>query len=339
MNVVQVVRKALLGCDAILPGSTASALWASDELLDLATQANDDLNLRLRLIRKKYGLVTLDTTSSAFTRDGETYTPSSSLAPASGATSLSLPPDFGEIAKILCTNVTTVRFKRAEFESQYWVENEQAALEEDGTFLSAGTSRGRTYFFDVTDARTLVWTPPLDQSLNLSLSYVPMKRPLYYSNTGTIDVQNGSLIVRGTGTQWMSDGVYAEDSGHACELIVGISSLTSSSIRLDRDYPRVARLGSDLQLELVRAYPNATATGQSFILAMVPTLPRVYHRWIAELMSAFMLRKVNPDLADKYAGMVMKRFDDVIRPTASVRQSQESNVTDDDEAFGGLAQD
>jgi len=338
MNVVQILRKARLGCDAILPGGTASSLWATDELIDLTTQANDELNMRLRLVRKKWGLVTLNIDSADIVRDGETYVPSDELATLAGATEVRLPPDFAEMSKILCTNLTSMRFQPAEFESQYWVEAEQGSREEDGTFLNSGTGFGATYFYDLVAERTLALTPPLADALDLSISYVPMKRPLYYSTTGTISVTNGSVVVNGDGTTWSSDNVFAEDDHQGCELIVGISSLSSTSVRLDKDYPRVARIGSNAQLELVSAYPGVTATAQTFIVAMVPTLPRVYHRWIAELTSAFMLRKVNPELADKYAISLLGRFDTTIQPTAGARQSQESLVTDDDESFGGLSE-
>jgi len=313
-------------------------LWANDELVDLVTQANDELNMKLRLVRKKWGLVTVTTASADFTREGETYSPATSLAPAAGATTVALPPDFSEVSRILCTNVTSVRFKPAEFESQYWIESEQGAREDDGTVLSAGSGVGDTYFYDLIAERTLAITPPLAQALSLSLSYVPMKRPLYYSNTGTVTLTAGSVVVAGLNTTWLSDSVYAEADHQGCELIVGVSSLSATTVRLDKDYPRVARIGSNAQLELVTAYDGATAAAQTFIVAMVPTLPRVYHRWIAELTSAFMLRKVNPDLADKYAASLLGRFETTIRPTAGVRQSQESPVTDDDEDFGGLSE-
>src|SRR6266853_4009593 len=126
-NLVQLIRKARLGCDAILPGGQASSLWQDDELVDLADEANEYLELALRLKMKKWGVQSLTSTSPPFTREGETYTPSTSLVVPSGATSLLLPPDLGEIVRIMVTSDTTARFVPAQFESQYWIELSQGS--------------------------------------------------------------------------------------------------------------------------------------------------------------------------------------------------------------------
>jgi hypothetical protein len=72
-------------------------------------------------------------------------------------------------------------------------------------------------------------------------------------------------------------------------------------------------------------------------MAMTPTLPRVYHRWIARLTAVLMLSKINPDLSDRYSKQVMERFTGSIAPTANRRQIQESPVTDAESLMGGIA--
>jgi len=58
-------------------------------------------------------------------------------------------------------------------------------------------------------------------------------------------------------------------------------------------------------------------------------LPVDVHRWLAGYTSALMLKKINPEVAQKYGADLLTRFEESIQPTAARRQSQESNVTED----------
>jgi len=287
---------------------------------------------------KKWGIQTLTSTSSAFTREGETYTPSTSLVTTSGQTTLSLPPDLGEIVRILCTSDTSVRFAPAQFESQYWIDLEQGARNTDGTFPAGTSSQGFTYHYDVIAERTLAITPPLVADLDLSIDYTPMKRPLYYTNTGTVTIAQSGTTIIGTGTAFVTDGVFAANAGQRAEIITGLSTLASTSLRLDRDYPTVATITSDTAATLNVAWTPATVTDSTFIIAMAPMAPRVYHRWIARLAAVYMLSKVNPELSDKYARQVMEKLSNTVAPTANRRQIQESPITDAEASFGGLSE-
>jgi hypothetical protein len=299
--------------------------------------ANETLELHLRLKMKKWGLQTVTSDTAAYTREGETYTPTTSLVTTSGQTTLSLPPDLSEIVRILCTSDTSVRFAPAQFESQYWIDLEQGARNTDGTFPAGTSSQGFTYHYDVIAERTLAITPPLVADLDLSIDYMPMKRPLFYTNTGTVTIAAAQTGIIGTGTAFVADGVFAANAGQRAEIMTGISTLASTSIRLDRDYPTVATITSATAATL-NVNQTTTVTDSSFIIAMVPMAPRSYHRWIARLTAVYMLSKVNPELSDKYAKQVMEKLVTTIAPTASRRQIQESPITDAEASFGGLSE-
>lgn len=337
MNLVQIIRKARLGCDAILPGGQASSLWQDDELVDLTDEANEYLELQLRLKMKKWGVQSITTATADFTREGETYSPASQLVLPSGATTMSLPPDLGEIVRIICTSDTTARFVPASFESQYWIEMSQGALNQDGTFTAGADTTGQTYYYDVIAERTLAITPPLPVSITVALDYTPMKQPLFWSNTGTVSITQGTKTLTGVGTTWLTDGIFTGTSSQKAELLAGVSTLADNSIRLDRNFPVVASITSDTSAQMQLNWAPATLAGSTFIMAMVPTLPRVYHRWIARMTAVLMLSKINADLSDKYSKAVLERFVTAISPTANRRQIQESPVTDAESLMGGIA--
>lgn len=355
MNLIQLIRKARLGVDAILPSGQVSKLWQDDEIVDLVEQASNEINLRLRLARKKWGIQTMSAipqtsseissagatsiVSTPVTVDGETYNPAVSLATVAGQIRVLLPPDFGEMVKIQSPDQTTMRFIKAEYESEYWTELEQSARNTDGTFMSLNSVYGLTMYYDIIDNRTLVLCPPCPTSFSMIIDYIPMKRPLRYSGPSTVLLTQGSTaVVADTGT-WVSDNIYSELSNQKAELVwypIGTTvTSVNTALRLDQDYPRVASITDDAHATLVLPWPLTTGH-YPCVMAMCPTMPRVYHQWIAELTSTFMLRKVSPEISDKYAAAVVGRFDTTVRPTAGSRSSQMSQITDDETMMGGL---
>jgi len=332
MNLAQIAKKSRLGVDAILPGGTVSGQWGDEEMVDLITSAYEEVWRRYRLARKKWGLLTLKQSDAAFTRDGETYTPTTALQITSSSNRITLPPDFGELTRILCLDDRSVRFIPADMEGYHFIDSEQGGYDDLNSVLTSAMG-GLNLYYDIIAARTLIFTPPVATSLNLQLDYVPLKRPLYYTAAGTIS-QTGTALT-GTGTTWVTDGLVTEDTGNAAELITlpgAFTTLGAATVRLDRDYPRVAALTADTTATMVAS--ATIAGGTNYIMAMAPALPRDVHRWLAEYVSALMLKKINPELAEKYGADLLTRFDESVRPTAGRRQGQESPVTEDAEEFG-----
>lgn len=367
MNLAQLVRKARLGVDGIFPSGQVSSLWKEDEMVDLVDQSNNDINTKLRLAGKKWmvqsmGAITpplgtatgagIDVVTTPITRDGETYDPTTNLALQAGQTRALLPPDFGEMVKIETINQTTSRWVKGDYESEYWTDLEQNARNTDGSFVTINSAFGQTMYYDILDRRTLATCPPVPATMQIQIDYIPMKRPLRYSTPGssgsgigTVTLTNGSTAVVGNGTTWITDNIYTEASNQFAELVwfpVGTAipaanaGALSVAVRLDFDYPRVQSLQSDTLATLVSPWTLATGNYPA-IMAMAPTTPRIYHQWIAELTTTFMLRKVNPDVSDKYAQAVLGRFDTIIRPSAGRRSGQTSTITDDETLMGGLA--
>jgi hypothetical protein len=315
-------------------------MWGDDETLDILNEAYDEIFLRFRMARKKWGLQVVNQSDAAFTRDGETYTPSTSLL-VSGAGNvaprISLPPDFGEMVRVLCTSNRTVRFLPADMESFHWVDMEQGSFSTSGSSVLPSTPDGLTFYWDVIDQRTMLVIPPTTQSFNISIEYIPMKRPMYYTAVGTVSVATGSPTVTGISTTFQASNIFSESTNQACELILGTNIAQDSTgiVALSKDFPRVTSVDSDTQFTLkMNATASMNGANQQYILAMAPALPRIYHRWITRLASALMLTKVSPQLADQYSTAVYKRFEEFVQPTAHVRQSQESRVTEDSEEMG-----
>lgn len=337
MNLAQLMRRSRQGVDAILPGGYASAQWSDEELVDLTNEAYEHMQRDFRLVHRKWGLVTLNTSSTAFTREGETYTPSTALVLGTTTPKVSLPPDFAEMVRVTCTSNRNVRFFPATMEMDHWIDAEQSGYG-DNTVPVSATPSGLTFFYDIIEARTLFITPPTSGSFNLEIDYIPMKRPLYYTKTGTVAITNASATITGTSTLFNTDNIFTEDSNQRAEIIVGVSDPQSNLIRVDKDYPRVATITSDTAATLKSVWPGTSITVAPFILVMVPTFPREYHRWMSRLTSSLMLSKVNPEISEKYFGKFLKEFREQISSTIRRRTSQNSMVVEDAEEFslGGL---
>lgn len=334
MNVIQIARRARQGVDAILPGGYGASQWTTEELIDLTNEAYEWMQREFRLVHRKYGLTTINTSTPAYTRDGETYTPSTALVMSSTTPKLSLPPDFAELVRITCTNNRSIRFFPASLESDHWIDREQGSFTDSMNSLPSVDGQGLVFYYDIIDSRTLYLMPPFGSgNLNLEIDYIPMKRPLFYSIDGTVTVTNGLATIAGVGTRWSLDSVFTEAEGQAAELIIGISDPESEQIRVDRDYPKVTSITSDTAATLKSLYAAPTATDSPFIMAMAPTLPREYHRWHSRLVSALMLSKVNPDVADKFYSRYQMQFKEQINPAIRRRQSQSSPVVEDAEEF------
>lgn len=332
MNLVQLIRRSRQGVDALLPMSGASSMWPDEEMVDLVNEAYESTLRRFRLVHGKWGLTTLNVDSTPFTREGETYTPSSSLVISSTQQKLLLPPDFAELIRIKCTNDRSVRVLPAQAETYHWLDLEQSGYDDLNQPL-ASQPRGMVFYYDIVDQRTLFLTPPVSGTYNLEIDYVPMKRPLYYSNSGEITVTSLTTTINGANTKWLDDNIYTATSGQSAELIVGTSDPQSNLIRVDKDYPVVASITSNTGATLANVWGTASVISTPAILTMAPVLPREYHRWIARITSSLMLSKVNPELADKYVARFMNQFSENIAPTIKRRQSQDSRVVEDAEEF------
>lgn len=333
MNVVQLMRRARQGVDAILPGGYASSQWTDEEVLDLVNEAYEGMLREFRLTHRKWGLTTLNTSSAAFTREGETYTPSTSLQLQSNTTTLTLPPDFAELIRVLCTDNRSVRFVPADQESDHWIDMEQSGISDSGNALT-GSPAGLVFYYDILGNRTFKITPMAGTTYNLELDYVPMFRPLLYSSAGTVTVTNGSTTVTGVSTTWVTDNIYSAAAGQVAELMVGVSNPQSNNLRVTRDYPAVASISSDTSALLSSTWGPASVSSAPSILAMAPVLPREYHRWMARLASSLMLSKVNPDISEKYFTKFMTQFQQQINPAIRRRTSQASPIVEDADEFG-----
>jgi hypothetical protein len=327
------MRKSRQGVDAILPGGYASAQWSDEEMVDLTNEAYTGLQREFRLVHKKWGLTTLNTSSAAFTREGETYDPSTALVHDASTQKLTLPPDFAELVRITCTNNRSLRFFPASEEMDHWIDLEQSGFI-DNTLTIASAPAGLVFYYDILDNRTLFLIPPTSGSFNLEIDYIPMKRILYYTRNGTVTVTNASATISGTATTFITDGIYSEAAGQGAELIAGISDPQSNAVSVAKDYPRVSSITSDTAATLKAVWPGTTLTTVPFILAMSPTLPREYHAHLCRVTSSLMLSKVNPDIAEKYFQKFMTQFKEQINPVIRRRQSQQSPVVEDAEEFG-----
>lgn len=312
-------------------------MWADDELVDLVNEAQDRLDASLRLARKNYGLQSTKYGDSPFTRNGITYTPSTSLLMAVGQTSTLLPPDFAEISRIMCLDNTTVRFVPAEYNSPYWIDMDQSARSTDGTIVQNLGITAQTIYYDITGQRTLQFTPPFPGTAQLQVDYFPVKQLLGYSQTGTLTLAYNSTSGILHGGTLVQDGIFTATSDQSAELLVGVTGLADKSVRLDRRYPLIASIEDDAHFTLQQPWIGNSVDKVPYVVAMGPTSPEPVQRTLGQLTAALMFRKISPDLAVKLSGEVIAAYNSGVKPAVTQRQSQDSRQTDDNLVLGGLA--
>jgi hypothetical protein len=210
---------------------------------------------------------------------------------------------------------------------------EQSGISDSGNALT-GSPAGLVFYYDILGNRTLKVTPMAGTSYDLEIDYIPMFRPLLYSNAGKVTLSNGSTTVTGTNTTWVTDNIYSSSSGQVAELMVGVADPQSNNLRVTRDYPQISSLTSDTAATLSQTWGPASVATAPYILAMAPVLPREFHRWMARLASSLMLSKVNPDVSEKYFTKFMTQFQQQINPTIRRRTSQASPIVEDADEFG-----
>jgi len=330
VNLIQIMRRARQGVDAILPGGYASSQWSDEEVVDLTNEAYENMQREFRAVRRKWNMVTLSTSSAAFTREDETYTPSTALVLGNDG-EVTLPPDFAELVRIRCNNNTSVRFFPAEIEQDHWIDAEQDGLD-DFANVRADSPSGLVFYYDIIGNRTLRVIPQVSGTFNLVVDYIPMLRPLVYTNKGTVAITNGATTITGTTSAFTE--VYSAASGQRAEIIVGASDPQSNQVRVDKDYQGVSTIASATSATLASVYAGTTVTAAPYILAMAPTFPREYHRWLSRLVSSLMLAKVNPDVSEKYFAKFLTQFKEQINPAIRRRQTQMSVVTEDVDEHG-----
>lgn len=330
MNLIQIMRRARQGVDAILPGGYASSQWTDEELVDLTNEAYESMQREFRAVRRKWNLVTLNTDDAAFTREDETYTPSTELVLGTDG-EFTLPPDFAELLRIKCTNNRSVRFTPSEMEQDHWIDAEQDGID-DFANVRADSPAGLVFYYDIVGNRTVRVIPRVSGTFELEIDYVPMLRPLQYTNKGTVAITTAGTAITGTNSAF--NEVYSAASGQKAEIIVGSSDPQSNQIRVDRDYPGVSTIASATSATLASTFAGTTVTTAPYILAMAPTFPREYHRWLSRLTSSLMLAKVNPDVSEKYFAKFMQQFKEQISPAIRRRQTQMSQIVEDADEFG-----
>lgn len=322
------MRRARQGVDAILPGGYASQQWTDEEMVDLSNEAYESMQREFRLVRRKWNMVTLNTSSAAFTREDETYTPSTALVLGTDG-QFTLPPDFSELVRITCTNNRQVRFMPAELEGEHWIDVEQSSTED---LNNTPNNDAMTFYYDITGNRTVEVIPLVSGTFNMEIDYIPMLRPLAYTNKGTVAITNGATAVVGTTSAFTE--VYSAASGQRAEIIVGASDPQSNLVSVVKDYQGVTTITDTTNAVLASPFAGTTVTTSPYILAMAPTFPREYHRWMSRLVSSLMLSKVNPDVSEKYFNKFMQQFREQISPAIRRRQSQASQIVEDADEFG-----
>ena len=318
MNCLQIMRQARSEVDALRSGGTVhSGMWIDEEVL---AALNTSMNRTARLLRLAGSdLLTKTMNSGDANQDliTESYDPSS-LALVDGTTDYTLPPDFVRLVSLRITTAgyEGVVFKPSSLNSEDFITQRSIPVAE----LGSGTNRDMVFSYVIIGARTLRLAPTPRDAVAIELVYHYRPPRLRFYNTGTVTTA-ASTSVTGSGTSWLSVGLRTP-----ADFLSQVTATTGVS--MDAYYAEIASIETNTALTLSRSFTGTTGSGQTYYIAMTPTLPEEHHTWLAQLTAATMLRKVDADLSAKLQADLAMQLLEGVTPEVTLRQLQESLIAE-----------
>jgi len=334
MNISQIIKKARVDADAIRLDQTVSPLWNDLELVDLANEVIDSVIApQLRLTRRHQYVRRMLSSDPPVTIFGQVFDPSG-LRITTGRQHLVLPPDFIEIVRItpLTTNANTetaaIRFKPRDVADPAFIESDMADQ------VNPGTISTNDFFYDIlggygaTDipgggfGNALLRITPLGaNTVDIELLYVARQPSVYLMQIGTVATSN--ITVSG-------DGATGQDFTLVplpAEIIISMTPSTPVTVDTNLQYLPVQTISGSTSLTVVSPTVLSGA-GLFYQLASVPPVPLVHHRWIANMVTDLMVRKISPQLARERLDVTTAHWREQVLPDLSApRQSQEPVYT------------
>jgi len=176
MNLAQVIRRALLQTSQVRQNGVSSALFTLAELVSAAQDCFNELTALLRASDADWNLTTRLSTDAAFTFEGETYTPTTSMALTATGRTYTLPPDFIHMKRIRCITESyrDVEFRHLDVDNPTF-----AALENDDTSVGPDLM-----YYDIIGRRTLRFASRPGTALDVEFLY-EARYPFLYVYNGT----------------------------------------------------------------------------------------------------------------------------------------------------------
>lgn len=321
MNVLQIMKQARYEIDALRTGGAVSQMWQDEEVLKACNVAMDRSARLLRLSHSNLltrSMTSLDGTDIQIHEDYVT----SDLRIRSGVTDYNLPSDFIRVESIrpITTGFEGTKFHPTDLNNKMYLSQRGINVEE----LPSANNSDQEFWYTIIGDRTIRIAPTPKDTIDIELVYHYRPAPLLYYSTGTVQRTNGLTSVSGSGTTWISSGLRAP-----ADLIVGLTNITTG-IDINQTYPtvRINDITSNTNLELARASTVTDGVGQAYYLAMVPVLPEEHHNWLAQMVAATMLRKVDADLSSKFQADLGQQLLEAVLPEVTLRQLQESIITE-----------
>lgn len=209
MNLAQVIRRALIDCRLVRQDGTSSALFTEAELVSVAQDCFNELNMILKQSDADWNLKTLDSRttggSAAFTFEGETYTPTTSLRLATSTREYTLPPDFLRMKRIraVSSDFQYIRFLHLDVDDPVFLGIES------GVDLTTGTSTPDIFYYDIIGRRTLRFPNWPGREIDIEI--------MYEARQPTLFIYNGESSSVGSVT--LDDATFATSAGTATRFL------------------------------------------------------------------------------------------------------------------------
>jgi hypothetical protein len=339
VNLAQVIRRALFQCNVVRQDGTTPALLTQAELVGAAQDCMNELTALLRELDANWGLQVRTSDDAAFTFEGETYAPITSLTLAASTRSYTLPPDFLSMKRIksLTTENQYIRFEQMDVDNPVFHAIEQY---ED---LTTGNTVPDVFYYSVIGRRTLRFANFPGAVIDIEIMYEARYPTLFVYDGETSNVAslaNADATVTtsgGTASSFLNSGlstpcaIYFNStggnghpvilSGSAADNFISVQPRRVGATGIAGPWP-IDSFTSNTELELAQTWPFTTDSSIGYLLCSSPEIMETHHQLFVDYLRMYIYEKIG---SDRRAQAAQQRYE---RGKLQMKADMQQRATD-----------
>jgi len=314
MNLAQTIRRALLQTNQVRQNGTSSAIFSQNEMVSATQDCLNELAALAKAADADWNLITRLSTDSAFTFEGETYTPTTSMPTVATTRTYTLPPDFLRMKRIRCLTETyrDLVFTHMDVDNPLF-----AVLENDDN-----DNVPDWLYYDVIDRRTLRFASRPGAVLDLEFMYEARYPFLYIyngqaSNVATVTIDDETVSTSGgTASAFLTERLstpaeimFASDASGNHPIVMSQTStdlfLAPGRVTGVGQARQIASFTTATALEMSATWPFATDASIGYLICSAPELMETHPQLFIDYLRYYIYDRIG----NKKAGEALSKYE------------------------------